>query len=63
MEEPTEKDFDNLLARLRSKNPLWREQEEFGKLLMKHIDSFTPEEKQRYDELHKVLMDASQKDL
>jgi len=42
---------DELLQKLRAKNPYWREYEELGKLLMKHIDDLTPVERKRYDEL------------
>jgi hypothetical protein len=43
-----------LLERLK-KEPLFEEQQEFGRLLMKHIDSFTPEERKRYEELKLIL--------
>ena len=43
-----------LLKRLRNE-PLAKEREEFGKMLFRHIDSFTPEERKRYDELKEIL--------
>jgi hypothetical protein len=43
-----------LLERLK-KEPFFEEQQEFGRLLMKHIDSFTPEERKRYEELKLIL--------
>ena len=49
-----EKAAEKLLARLRNE-PLTKEREEFGKMLMKHIDSYTPEERKRYDELKAIL--------
>ena len=44
----------NLLARLR-KEPLAKEREEFGRMLFRHIDSYTPEERARYEELKTIL--------
>jgi hypothetical protein len=48
---------EKLLARLRAE-PLAKEREEFGKMLMRHIDSFTPEERKRYDELKAILREG-----
>lgn len=45
---------DKLLAKLRAE-PLAKEREEFGRMLMRHIDSFTPEERNRYEELKAIL--------
>ena len=45
---------EKLLARLRQQ-PLAQEREEFGKMLMRHINSFTPEEMNRYNELKAIL--------
>jgi hypothetical protein len=47
--------FNNLLVKLRAKDPQFEERIEFGKLLMKHIDDFTPDERKRYDELKQSL--------
>jgi len=47
--------FNNLLAKLKAKDPQFEERIEFGKLLMKHIDDFTPDERKRYDELKETL--------
>jgi hypothetical protein len=49
-----EKAVEKLLARLRAE-PLTNEREEFGKMLMRHIDSYTPIERKRYDELKAIL--------
>lgn len=53
--KPTEKDLEVYLDRLRAKDPLWREREELGLMLMKHIDDLTTEDRKRYDELLKIL--------
>ena len=45
---------EKLLARL-MKEPLAEERQEFGMMLMKHIDSFTPKERERYEELKAIL--------
>jgi hypothetical protein len=45
---------DRLLARLRAE-PLAKEREEFGRMLMRHVDSFTPDEMKRYNELKEIL--------
>lgn len=52
-----EKAAEKLLARLRAE-PLAKEREEFGKMLMRHIDSFTAEERKRYDELKEILREG-----
>jgi len=52
--EETEAGLNKLLARL-MKEPLAKERQEFGKMLMRHIDSFTEEERIRYDELKELL--------
>ena len=49
-----EQSMDRLLKRLREQ-PLAKEREEFGRMLFRHIDSFTPEERKRYDELKQIL--------
>ena len=46
--------FEKLFARL-MKEPLAEERQEFGMMLMKHIDSFTPKERERYEELKAIL--------
>lgn len=50
-----EKAAEKLLERLRQE-PLAKEREEFGLMLMKHINDLTPEERKRYDELKQILM-------
>jgi muramoyltetrapeptide carboxypeptidase LdcA involved in peptidoglycan recycling len=52
---PTEKELKAVVERLKAKNPDWDLHVEFGKLLMKHIDDFTDEERKRYDELKEIL--------
>jgi hypothetical protein len=37
-------------------DPQFELKQEFGMMLMRHIDSFTPAERNRYDELKKILM-------
>jgi muramoyltetrapeptide carboxypeptidase LdcA involved in peptidoglycan recycling len=44
-----------LLQRLKNSDPLFDERVEFGKMLMRHYESFTPEEKKRYEELKSIL--------
>ena len=43
-----------LIAKLKQ-DPEYELMQEYGRLLMKHIDSFTPEERKRYDELTIIL--------
>ena len=43
-----------LLERLRAQ-PLAKEREEFGRFLMRHIDSLSVTERKRYDELLEIL--------
>ncbi len=51
--------FNDILDRLKSKDPQFELKIEFGKLLMKHIDDLTPDERKRYDELKLILKDFS----
>ena len=55
---PTPKQIEDycqtLIAKLK-KEPNWELQQEFGRMLMRHIDSFTPDERKRYDELKSIL--------
>ena len=37
------------------KNPNWELRQEFGTMLMRHINSFTKEERDRYEELKRLL--------
>ena len=56
--EPTKEEYDAYLEKLLNKfkqDPQYELKQEFGKLLMKHINSLTPEERKRYDELKKIL--------
>jgi len=49
-----EKGLESLLERLKSQ-PLAKEREEFGKMLFRHIDTFTDSELKRYNELKEIL--------
>jgi uncharacterized membrane-anchored protein YjiN (DUF445 family) len=55
---PTPKQIEdycqNLIAKLKQE-PNYELQQEFGRMLMRHIDSFTPDERKRYDELKSIL--------
>lgn len=56
--EPTEQEKQNYYSKLLNKfkqDPQYELMQEYGKLLMKHIDSFTVEERKRYDELQQLL--------
>ena len=48
---------EKLLGKLRAE-PFAKEREEFGKMLFRHIDSFSVEERKRYDELKELLLKA-----
>lgn len=50
-----EKAADKLLERLRQE-PLAKEREEFGRMLLRHINDLSPEERKRYHELEQILM-------
>lgn len=45
---------EKLLERLKQ-DPLYEIRKEFGMMLFRHIDSFSPEERERYDELQNIL--------
>ena len=44
-----------LLTKWEKEDPLFKEKEEFGKLLMIHVDDFTPEQRKRFNELQVIL--------
>jgi hypothetical protein len=50
-----EESLEKLLEKFKQ-DPQYDLKQEFGKLLMRHIDSFTPAERERYEELQKILM-------
>lgn len=52
--EWNEEQGQKLLNKLKQ-DPNFELMQEYGKLLMRHINSFTPEEKKRYDELGELL--------
>ena len=51
-----ELEMQKLLAKLMAQ-PLAKEREEFGRMLMRHVSSFSPQEKKRYEELKELLKD------
>lgn len=56
--EPTEQEKEAYYAKLINKfkqAPNFELQQEFGRMLMRHIDSYTPKERKRYDELNAIL--------
>ncbi len=56
--EPTPEELAIYYATLINKfkqDPNWELELEFGRMLMRHIDSYTPEERKRYDELMILL--------
>lgn len=58
MKEPTEQEmqeyFDKLLNKFKQ-DPQYELKQEFGKMLMKHIDDFDADELARYNELKQLL--------
>ena len=55
--EPTKEEIDQYLESLlnKLKDPLFEIEQEFGTMLMRNIDSFTPAELERYNELKNIL--------
>jgi len=65
MRDPTQQEIDDYCNSMMEKfkqDPQWELQQEFGRLLMRHIDSFTPEERKRYDELKAILHNPKQEE-
>lgn len=57
-EQPSEQELQYYYERLINKlkqNPKYELIQEFGRLLMIHIDDFTPAQRKRYDELRAIL--------
>jgi hypothetical protein len=54
MTDKKEDAYEKLLNKLKQ-DPNYDLMAEYGQMLMRHIDSFTPEERKRYDELTKIL--------
>ncbi len=58
MKQPSEEElknyYDKLLEKFK-KDPQYELKQEFGRMLMKHIDDFTTEELTRYNELKELL--------
>lgn len=46
--------LNKLIAKLKQR-PQWELEQELGRMLMRHIDTFTPEELKRYNELQDLL--------
>ena len=46
--------YQKLIAKFKQ-DPNWELQQELGTMLLRHIDSFTTEERNRYEELIKLL--------
>jgi hypothetical protein len=56
--EWNEEQGKKLLNKLKQ-DPNFELMQEYGRLLMKHINSFTPEERKRYNELGELLKNKS----
>ena len=52
--EQIEEYYQKLITKFKQ-DPKWELQQEFGRMLMRHIDSFTEEERNRYEELKELL--------
>jgi hypothetical protein len=55
MAKPTEQELDAYLNRLKEKDPNFDLNVEFGMMLLKHINRFTPNELKRCNELKLLL--------
>jgi len=56
--EHTPEEIENYCQKLMAKmkqEPNWELRQEFGTMLMRHINSFTKEERDRYEELKRLL--------
>ena len=53
-DEETEAYYQSLLNKFKQ-DPLFELRQEFGMMLFKHIDDFTPQELERYNELKELL--------
>jgi len=59
--EPTEQELEDYCDKLLNKfkeDPQYELKQEYGQLLMKHINDFTPEELIRYNELKQILIQS-----
>jgi hypothetical protein len=54
--EQIEEYYQKLIDKFKQ-DPKWELRQEFGGMLMRHIDSFTPQERNRYEELKQLLKD------
>ena len=60
MESKNEEEYEVAAQKLLSKlkqDPKFELMTELGRLLMRHIDSYTPDERKRYDELIELCKD------
>jgi flagellar biogenesis protein FliO len=60
MAQQTEEEMEQYMQKLIEKfkqDPKWELQQDFGRMLMRHIDSFTNEERVRYEQLKELLKD------
>ena len=48
--------YDKLLAKFKQ-DPYFDQKQEYGRLLMIHVNDFTPQQRIRFDELHDFLKD------
>jgi hypothetical protein len=55
-DEELEQYMKSLIQKFK-KDPKWELRQEFGTMLMRHIDSFTNEERVRYEQLKELLKD------
>ena len=57
---PTPEQIEEYCQKLIEKfkqDPKWELRQEFGSMLMRHINSFTTQERNRYEELKQLLKD------
>jgi len=57
--EPTPEQMEDYYQKLITKfkkDPQYELQQEFGRMLLRHIDSFTDQERIRYEELKRLLI-------
>jgi len=60
--KPTQEEIEAYHTKLINKfkqDPRFELKQEFGKMLMRHIDSYNPDELKRYNELKSILSDGN----
>lgn len=50
-----QKSLDKMVEWIKENNPLWKEEQEFGRLCQSHIEHLTDVELERYNELKNIL--------